>query len=1553
MPTFSDYPSPEEEANLQRYRLQEAQTQFEQLTAPITQRLLRPLVEAAARERFEAAVKPIQQRLLFEQAKALFDQVTQPISQRFQQATRPLPVSAPPPSLGQLYGDTSIGHGPSPDDTRQNLPPAPTNLEAGTPEGEALLGQLSRTAADHIPGLRGPEGYLRDRASVPMTADTPVENAATIGANMLTPISLAGDVVQAGAKGILDRLPGGDTVPDWAKERGITESTPVVGGLLQHDTAIPMALGALTPGPGEAVGAANWAMRRGDDLTRVAQATGRAVEREFSTAPAIVPVNTARRLAGDVQLPPPGSPAYDALSTLSGARLTPEGLELDLSRFQNSQMAGQPATLRGGVFYGPVGDTAYRATDTPGTVGGAQHIAGTSLFKRPLVLMGGFTNVEHAPAALFGEERYQAILNDVYDAVEAGDIRALARVFANQGVPDAESVSASIFRHITDESERLPAAMDRIAGDLSRQRGHDGIMVLKRRPGAPAVLEEVMDLREATFPTPDGGHRLRPEFSFSNVAESVLPRGAAATQGEQLADLGAGTAGAVTGYATAPEDATTEERLARAGTGFALATGAGPSARTLGRVARGTVDELGIVAQPQRETVGQAIDRVGKMLQDGRGTPAPGGEIEKAITSLGTRFYSAVWASERPLARAQELVYKALGRQPTAAENAELAYRLYAGRHAAAAQHIEEGLLPALKGLSKPQEDLLERYLILADNWDKGQAIGRRGGQAAQDARRFSGDVHAHDLAAVQQEFIARYGAANAQRVFEAAEHVWQFTAGLRDRLHKAGIISKQLHQELASKFPHYSPANILKYLPEDGPASLPPGRPTLTLSETGLKRLTEEGTTQAREHPLASIIRYAFAVENQTRRNQGAQAILKMVEQSPELSQAFKPVLTAREARAKGLKAGQYAPHTYKLDVNETKFSVFVDGAQREYVAPKSYEPLFRMEPSALTGMAKTVSDILEVGSGTPLLRAGATSLNATFIPVNAVRDAFQFLLRQDVRRLPTNLGALGRAYWDSFTNDGGADWDEAIKVGAGMASPYFGKSPAEIRRLMLREGALGGRIRPVAGFTDVGEMAGVVGDVFNLLLSPVAAVGTRVERAPRLAAYRLAKAAGLSDQEAALAARDITIDFSRGGEAVKFLNRYIPFLNVAFQGMERLVTYDLRRGHRQAAAAGIVTGLTASLLAEAWNRHFDPEGYADVPDYLKTTGIVLMTPIQVAGEDGTRNLPIWLPIPNEYQLFKEITNEGVRRAMGDDPHTWERISKSLLNVISPVGADLIPLPPVAQVYHDLQANYDTFRGRNIVPANLRRLPPEEQYNESTSAVGRAIGRTLGVSPKHVDYAVQGVAGGLGRQALDAGNMVARALGAEAPEPKPTNTVVDAPVVGGIAGRFARTNAHGQQERDAREREDRNRQAIIREVLAELSQSPSYRKATPEERRIMRERVAGKLEARLIRSRYTGEVAAAERAKLSMPRYRGVLGTPDDILLQNLTIEAAKAKLQEYKRRYGAEAGSQRLKREDREAWNLAQREEVNQGHLRIRDRRIDAVYGVTEDISVDVSFT
>ncbi len=832
---------------------------------------------------------------------------------------------------------------------------------------------------------------------------------------------------------------------------------------------------------------------------------------------------------------------------------------------------------------------------------------------------------------------------------------------------------------------------------------------------------------------------------------------------------------------------------------------------------------------PARETTAEALQRVLASQAAGYTPDAPRGPLEQIVRS-NVGLWVRRWFDPFTTVRAvQEKVYRDLGRSPTVAENAWLLGRLVPASRRAVDDVTEAMLAPALRGLSDKDVDGLNAYLQMASDAEKAASVGRRAGEEAAAARIFSGDVHAHPLEDVRRELQMEYGRERTARIVRAAEALQDYVQHWRGRLLESGGIAQEVYDTWTRDFPHYSPTEILKYLPADGEA--PPtgaGKPILSVADFHVRHLSEQGTAAAQQKPLAALIDMAYRTESLARRNEAARALLAMRDQSEELQTLIRADTPGR------------------LATNEMRWHVFVDGQRQDFISDKALAPLFRMdEPN----MRAWVSLAHAIGNATlvPVLRVGAVVASPYYVPREVIRSAWTYLARNGLRNLPASGGQLARAYVDLLGQQAGReipDVHEALRAGIGTSMERgLGRTPDEVIARLRGEGLLGGRIRVVRTKND---LLGALRDTAILPARPVMAAREVGTEAPRLAQYRLERARGRSAPEAAFSAREGNLDPDLAGDWSKVANQLVPFFNITMQGIGRVAS-EFRRNPVGTAAMVAGAYLLPALVAEAWNRSRFEEEYRDVPDWLKDTGIVVMTPTplpqQVTG-GRLRHLPIWIPLPQEYAFLKVAQDTAISQALGQQQRTWDDLARSLIGGFSPVRDVADVLPPLLEVPLELRANYDYFRNQPIVPDRLRNLPPAEQVQPWTSAGARAVGRALNVSPLQVEHTVEGLTGGLGRLALEATNEVARAAGAPAAREQRTGTALDTPLLGGLLGSLARTRG-GQLDQYATEERKRLVAQWTREALDALQRDPAYQGMTPEEQQAMQRRVADSVAAR------------------------------------------------------------------------------------------------------------
>ncbi len=729
------------------------------------------------------------------------------------------------------------------------------------------------------------------------------------------------------------------------------------------------------------------------------------------------------------------------------------------------------------------------------------------------------------------------------------------------------------------------------------------------------------------------------------------------------------------------------------------------------------------------------------------------------------------WVTDRSidLKRFQQAAEKNAGRALNADEMAYELTRLDPG--GSAMIRVQEGLRPAIQSAGRENYDLLRQYITHTGNLDVATA-------KANPSRAFSGGLTAEDSARVLDSMKAQLPVEQFQKIEGAAQQIWDYGKVLLQRKLDAGLIDQGLYDHLTKTYPRYVPTKILDYLDDVDRIGV---KKRISVSDPGIRRLSEEGTTKAREDPIASLVRATYETERLARKNEAAQAFLKLRDYHPD--GALIRELTGDAATAK-------APRDFE------KVTAFIDGEKHVYQMPKHLADAVNLESQALIPGLSTLMNVV---------RMGMTARNPAFLASNALNDAITFTLRSSIREggpqnAPKVLLELARGYADAFAGFGsgelkGAGTRQFLREGGGQMG-FFSGSQADAARAasdLQRSGGL--------AIHNVGDLQKMIRDIATLRF--VENAGQRIELAPRVAAMRLAEKRGANVVTSVMDGRTVTMDFARGGIVSKWLNQGIPFFNVGVQAGSQV--WQAARENPKAFAGTVGALLVApTVTAEVWNRSDEQRerDYEDVPQYLKDTGVVFMLPTAATDESGERK-PQYLFLPTrEYSPFVTAAREAIGRALGDDPREFRKLAFGMLGSVSPLTEGTDVLPVGASTVAQLATNTDFFRDRAITSRYT-----ESEATDTAHAIanalqeaGRAGGQGEGfkVSGAATEFALRDTGGGVAGMLLNAGDMIGDLLGGRGIDRR-DDRPQSLPVIGTLIGRFLKDQG-GQVGRDARE---------------------------------------------------------------------------------------------------------------------------------------------------------
>ena len=264
--------------------------------------------------------------------------------------------------------------------------------------------------------------------------------------------------------------------------------------------------------------------------------------------------------------------------------------------------------------------------------------------------------------------------------------------------------------------------------------------------------------------------------------------------------------------------------------------------------------------------------------------------------------------------------------------------------------------------------------------------------------------------------------------------------------------------------------------------------------------------------------------------------------------------------------------------------------------------------------------------------------------------------------------------------------------------------------------------------------------------------------------------------------ASRDY-IDYGRHGDAnsARFLRQNFLFINAWAQGLDKSVrqfllaqTEDKRSAlatsfHKQIAPL-FQEGETRKPLTKAEKRALGKAMYG----WVAIVGIAFfqnLIEMFTMDDDDLREpseimRTMYFLVPNQIDPygkpwriprgfdFINVVSNAFRVYFDDlrdnDLPAMERFVDTLKYSLGPPGT-----MPILSLYMGLVHNKDLFTGRDIVSKYSKGVFPEDEYNAYTSAPARWIGKTLGVSPRKIEWAMQTMFADFGRDALVASRLL------------------------------------------------------------------------------------------------------------------------------------------------------------------------------------------------------
>lgn len=528
------------------------------------------------------------------------------------------------------------------------------------------------------------------------------------------------------------------------------------------------------------------------------------------------------------------------------------------------------------------------------------------------------------------------------------------------------------------------------------------------------------------------------------------------------------------------------------------------------------------------------------------------------------------------------------------------------------------------------------------------------------------------------QEFVKK-----APQQFKAAADIfYKVNDNVISIMEDAEVFSHDLAKTLRTKYRKYCP--LLRDFSDTAAADsfiggLTEGGRGIGNVSVPLKRINIEGSERGVLNPLETILKSYAVMLNRAERNKVA---LMAVEnsRSADLHELIQEV-----------------PGT-TADPKNCVFTVLINGKKKAYKTTQDlYGPIvgYNLPAANLAfGVARTAAR---------MLRTGAT-MSPSFILRNVLRDTVFAGISSKNGFIPlvdTIRGAIALAK------------DPAMRAefeAAGVTEYNFYSSQKS-------------RIKSLDAMA--GETPASAWEIMKAVFSRLEATSDFFESSTRMGEYMKARQKGLSMEEAARAAREVTLDFSRSGRVGEQVNQVVPFFNACLQGGDKMVRL-FREDFVGTSLKVLKYIVLPSLLIMAMN--WDEDWYKDLDPDIKNNYWCL-----------GRNIRI--PKPQEAGvLFGSGIEALFQQAADKDKDAVSNFLKAFSSNMTPSVLPTLILPLI-----EWSANYSFFKGRPLVGNKYSRLPDELQYNDYTSELSKGIGSALKVSPMKIDNLVRGYTGTMG----------------------------------------------------------------------------------------------------------------------------------------------------------------------------------------------------------------
>lgn len=729
-----------------------------------------------------------------------------------------------------------------------------------------------------------------------------------------------------------------------------------------------------------------------------------------------------------------------------------------------------------------------------------------------------------------------------------------------------------------------------------------------------------------------------------------------------------------------------------------------------------------------------------------------------------------------PIRRQEEAIEAASGIKLPEHLSVYTAEAIYHGRAGERLTDLQEKYVePLTQHLRKSNIsfDELGDYLYARHAIERNEAI--RQIDPTNDAGSGMTDAEANGIVGMIEQ------GSRAQGFKTAAGMIDAMIKDARDTLYRAGNLTKEQYDNWTTKYKSYVPLRGFEGEVEE--FGIP--RVGRGMDIRGPESMQALGRRSKADNPATYVIQQSVQAIIRSEKNRVDKTLYRLIQAhpNPDVWRVFKGEAKRRINPQTGLVEMYWVPPAFAARNKDNVFGVKIAGKQ--HYMEILHEPLARSLRTAQPGLLGTAPG-RAFYSLARFYAQLVTSFNPEFVISNYLRDIQTALMNVgDVANAPPDVRKRIRNEALSFksirgvmaalqSHEGRTIFGGQRAADENMLGRKRSKEAQDYAKWFEEYRLAGGKIsfiemndidrikKRVEHSIKEGKTMRAFRNVFDLIDN----ANSAVENGVRLSAYIALRKNGVSQDKAAFAARELTVNFNRKGELGPGINAFYLFFNASVQGTTRLAQALTRSpAVRKGAATIILAGVLIDLLnySIAGNDDDDENAYEKIDDWKKEKNMIVMLP-------GRKDY-VQIPMPYGYNVFYLFGQKMAALSRTSAGYGKEKSAKAIAGLLgammesfSPMGAApswlQMASPTLADPFVQIAENKSWFGGK-IQPEKYNKFKPDSENFFSTAPawavdLARALNKMTGgstvksgsidVSPESIEHISDFLGGGVSK---------------------------------------------------------------------------------------------------------------------------------------------------------------------------------------------------------------